>query len=130
MLTTTIYCLASRTRPKSSWVGALFLTSLHLDGVGLPDVCDGFLQATLGFCFRHEKTCHLISQVLQWTPEPIGCPETLTRKGRVVRSPLYLSQRLVGASIGTQWQKSGHLTTFLFSRYQEMRRADLSPGTH
>lgn len=69
-----------RTVTSCCFLCSLFLTHLCLDGLGLPDVHDRFHEAMLSFCLRHYQTRHVISQVLQWTPEPIGLLMALARK--------------------------------------------------
>lgn len=83
--------------PPHQLQAALLLTHLCLDRVRLPDMSDWFQKATLSFCLRHYQTRHFISQVFQLTPEPSGLLTALERKGRRVRSPEHLGERLAGA---------------------------------
>lgn len=82
---------------SSRCVSSLLLTHLRLDALGLPDVSDGFQEATLSFRLCHYQTCQFISQVFQATPEPTGLLTALARKDMGVRSPGHLGERLVEA---------------------------------
>lgn len=82
--------------PPCQLQAALLLTHLCLDRVRLPDMSDWFQKATLSFRLRHYQTRHFISQVFQSTPEPSGLLTALARKGRQVRSPGHLEERLTG----------------------------------
>lgn len=89
-------------RPATSCcrVSSPLLTHLCLDALGLPDVSDGFQEATLSFCLCHHQTRQFISQVFQATPEPTGLLTGLARKDRGVTAPGHFGKRLVEAGVG------------------------------
>lgn len=89
-------------RPATSCchVSSPLLTHLCLDALGLPDVSDGFQEATLSFCLCHHQTRQFISQVFQATPEPTGLLTGLARKDRGVTAPGHFGERLVEAGMG------------------------------